>query len=329
MTRYGMNPARNKNTSYAPSRVTAAMVTYIPNLEGYFRHRLQVLKLSLASLIHTLDGSCDIMVFSNGSCQEVNAYLEKLLASGKLHYLIRSRENLGVIGAFKILFNAAPGEIIAYSDDDVFYYPGWLPASLQILDTYPNSGMISGAPVGFSSEHALESVDLFLSQHTGEVQWSEKPRNPAWEEDWARSTGRSTADHLQEIGESPLLKISYRGVEAVKSAKHFQFVVPKEVVCQALEGEWTGSLMEGLVSLDEAVDRLGYLRLSTPKRFTRHIGNAISEAVAREAESLGITLELEPAAVEEAEHWLLRIPGSGRILWPLYNWLFRVLHKVK
>ena len=36
-------------------------MTYIPNLEGYFTYRLDVLKLSLESLIHSLDGQTDII----------------------------------------------------------------------------------------------------------------------------------------------------------------------------------------------------------------------------------------------------------------------------
>ena len=68
MARFGMNPARNKNISYSPSCVTAAMMTYIPNLEGYFNFRLDVLKLSLESLIHSLNGQMDIVVMNNGSC---------------------------------------------------------------------------------------------------------------------------------------------------------------------------------------------------------------------------------------------------------------------
>jgi glyoxylase-like metal-dependent hydrolase (beta-lactamase superfamily II) len=130
MTRYGMNPARNKNISYAPSRVTAAMMTFIPNLEGYFTHRLDVLKLSLESLIHSLNQQADIMILNNGSCDLIQEYLETLLEQGRIDYLIHSKRNLGVIGGLKVLFNAIPGQVIAYSDDDVFYYPGWLDAHL-------------------------------------------------------------------------------------------------------------------------------------------------------------------------------------------------------
>ena len=329
MARFGMNPARDKNITYTPSRVTAAIMTYIPNLEGYFTHRLDVLKISLASLIHSLDESVDIMVMNNGSCQEVQDFLEGQLESGRIHYLIQSKLNLGVIGGFKVLFNAALGELVAYCDDDVLYYPGWLDAHLQILDTFPNVGMVSGAPVGYSSEHATKSVDSLINEDPPDLSVLDKPRNPGWEGNWAESTGRSVTDHLKEIEQSPNQHLVYQGVEAVRSAKHFQFVTPKKVICEAFSPDWSGSLMDGLVGLDESVDKLGYLRLSTPQRYAQHIGNAISAEILETVADLGITTETVISDIEESEHWLLRIPGSGRILWPIYRWLFKVLHKVK
>jgi glycosyltransferase involved in cell wall biosynthesis len=329
MTRFGMNPARNKTISYAPSRVTAAMVSYIPNLEGYFQHRLEVLRLSLESLIQSLDQTCDIMIFNNGSCQEVVDYLETQLRSGRINYLIHSQINLGVIGAFKVLFNAAPGEIIAYSDDDVLYYPGWLDAHLKILTTLPRVGMVSGAPVGFSSEHALTAVSEFIHDPAESVEVSKIPRNENWESSWAESTGRPVDEHLLTCKNTPNLQLTYQGVDAIQGAKHFQFVTPKEVITRALDDDWSGSLMDGLVSLDESVDKLGYLRLSTPSRYARHIGNALTEETVEEAKSLSIPYSGQAQVVQEHVHWLLRIPGSGRILWPLYRWLFKVLHKVR
>jgi hypothetical protein len=328
MTRYGINPARDKNANYTPSRVTAGMVSYIPNLEGYFAHKLEVLKLSLESLIRSAGSQCDIMILNNGSCQQVRDYLERQLDAGRIDYLIHSQRNLGVIGGFKVLFNAVPGEIIAYSDDDVLYYPGWLEAHLRILETYPRAGMISGAPVGYSSEHALSAVRDFIDSAPESLQVTEKPRNKDWEASWAESTGRIAADHLADCEKTPNLHLIYLGVEAVQSAKHFQFITPKKMIIKAFSREWSGSLMDDLVALDESVNRMGYLRLSTPTRYSRHIGNALTEETVEEAQQLRIPVSGEVQDIQEQVHWVLRIPGSGRLLWPLYRWLFKVLHKV-
>ena len=218
---------------------------------------------------------------------------------------------------------------MAYCADDVLYYPDWLEAHLDILDSYPDVGMVSGAPVGYSSEHALSAVENFIGRNTPDLSLVEKPRVDEWEESWAISTGRSVVEHLTAIQKTPNIHITYNGVESVQSAKHFQFVTPQEVICRAFSPEWSGSLMDGLVSLDESVDNLGYLRLSTPDRYTRHIGNTLSQEIINEAEKLHYSVEGNVQDMQENKHWILRIPGSGRILWPLYRWLFKILHKVR
>ncbi len=64
-------------------------------------------------------------------------------------------------------------------------------------------------------------------------------------------------------------------VEAIGAANHFQFVTPKKIILQALPSEWTGKLMGSMIELDQAIDDLGYLRLSTVQRYTRHLGNTL------------------------------------------------------
>ncbi len=92
--------------------------------------------------------------------------------------------------------------------------------------------------------------------------------------------------------------------------------------------------MGSMIELDEAIDNLGYLRLSTAKRYTRHLGNCLSESVRREANELGLPLESspqpvssKPAAKSRKRHWLLRIPGSRKVIVALYNRLFDILYR--
>ena len=40
-------------------------------------------------------------------------YLKSLEAEGKIDYLILSKRNIGKLNALKIIFNSAPGEIVA------------------------------------------------------------------------------------------------------------------------------------------------------------------------------------------------------------------------
>jgi glycosyltransferase involved in cell wall biosynthesis len=336
MARIGINPARGQMTDYRPAEVTLAMVTYIPGLDGYFEHRLEVLKLALASLWAHTPPPYDLMIFDNASCPQVVNYLRQMQEQGRINYLILAERNIGKIDALRVLFSAAPGEIIAYSDDDIFFYPGWLEAHLEILECFPQAGMISGIAVRNAAGHARRSLDQLAERGAPGLSVLRERRIPdAWEVDWAASTGRdpqehllATRDHLDLVFHAE--KPDGGACEAIGSANHFQFVTPKEVILKALPSSWTGKLMGSMIELDEAIDRLGYLRLSTVERYTRHLGNALSAEVIAEAAHLGLDLagRAAPAAGKrKGRHWLLRLPGSRRVLTGLYQRLFKILYR--
>jgi len=343
MARIGKNPARGKITTYRPARVTVAVLTYIPHLSGYFEDRLQVLKLALASLRAYTPLPYDLVVFDNGSCQAAVDYLRQMQQGEEVDYLILSARNIGKIDALHVLFNSAPGEIIAYNDDDILFYPGWLEAHLEILDLFPQAGMVSGVPVRNAAGHAHQSLDRLVEQGYPGLATSLERRIPdAWETDWALSTGRDPTAYLQAtIDQQDLVLCMQKmggqgGCEAIGSANHFQFVAPKPVILQALPSNWSGKLMGSMIELDEAVDNLGYLRLSTVKRYTRHLGNVLSPEVLAEAQASGLlsgdgdqsssSFSGKTARQQGRKHWILRIPGSRKILTALYNRLFEILH---
>ena len=145
--RIGRSLTRSQPSNYRPARVTVAVLVFIPEQTGYFKHRLDVLKLCLQSIMKHTDTPYELLIFDNGSCSEVVDYLTNLKDAGFVHYLILSRRNIGKWAAFQILFEAAPGEYVAYSDDDVLFHPGWLPAHLEISSVFPEAGLISGFPV--------------------------------------------------------------------------------------------------------------------------------------------------------------------------------------
>lgn len=330
MARLGINPARGKFSEYRPVRVTVAMLTYIPHLEGYFRDRLEVLKLALGSLRRNTTLPYDLFVFDNGSCAPVVDYLRQLRDNDEIQYLLLSAKNIGKIGALKVMFNAIPGELVAYSDDDILFYPGWLEAHLEVLEKFPHAGMVSGTPVRNASKHAMQTLDRFKREASHDFTVVHERRIPDdWERDWAVSTGRDPVQHLKATKDEMDTIVKIDNLEAITGANHFQFVAPKEVIIRALPNDWSGKLMGHMVELDEAVDNLGFLRLSTTQRYTRHIGNAISEELANELKTLGITTTSSfQGQTRKQRHWLLAIPGMRRILKAIYDRLFDILHHI-
>jgi glycosyltransferase involved in cell wall biosynthesis len=125
--RVGQNPAKYVKTVAKPERITVAVLNYIPFISGFYAEALDVLKVCLKSTRTDAGLPFDLLVFDNGSCEEVKNYLINEQDKGRIQYLFLSEKNLGKGGAWNIMLAGAPGEIIAYADSDCLFYPGgWL-----------------------------------------------------------------------------------------------------------------------------------------------------------------------------------------------------------
>lgn len=322
MPRVGMNPSRHRVSEYRPARVTVAVLTHIPHFSGYFRHRFDVLRLCLSSLLAHTTVPYDLMVFDNGSCQPVVDYLRALRDAGSVRYLLLSSENVGKIGAFQMLFQAAPGELIAYNDDDVFFLPGWLEAHLQILDTFPRVGMVSGVAIRVRQGDETGANQVFARQPEVEaVRGRLIPE--AWEREFAENTGRDWEAYRRKTESMDDLVLRYHDVEAFAAANHFQFVAPREVLLEALPASWGGQLMGQMVELDREIDRAGYLRLSTRRRVIRMMGNVVDDATRALAKELNVPLVTEiDGKGGQRGGALRRVPGLRRLAQAMYDRLY-------
>ena len=119
MPRIGQNPSRGKTLDHRPARTTVAVLVYAPHEAGYFQDRLDVTRMTIESILTNTQEPFDLLVFDNGSCPEMVAYLQRLYQKGSINYLLLSKRNIGKLNALRIIFDAAPGEIVAYADDDV------------------------------------------------------------------------------------------------------------------------------------------------------------------------------------------------------------------
>ena len=325
MPRTGMNPARGQFSSYRPSRITLAMLTYLPDPSGYFRDRFDVICLSLESLVLHAP-AMDLMVFDNGSCPQLSNYLVDLRTSGKISFLMLSKRNIGKIGALQLMFQAAPGEFIAYSDDDIFFLPGWLEACMKIMDAYPKVGMVSGHYARMQMTYGIDSTMKFV-RHSGVQHQSGRFWPDEHERHFVDNYGGDHEKYNRKTRDLEDMRLRYKNVDALVSAQHMQFVTPRKVILEALPRVWSGRLMGQMKELDSAVDRLGFLRLSTPEPVTRFIGNMVGHEMAQEAQQHGQLVKGK--MVVRSRHplrFLLRSGWLNAWLWKLYNHLFDLLN---
>jgi hypothetical protein len=319
MPRIGINPNRGQLTEYKPSRITLAMLTYLPNQAGYFSERLAVTRLSLESLIAHTPKPYDLIVFDNGSCPDLVNYLCGLRDQGLINYLILSNSNIGKISALQVIFRAAPGEIVAYSDDDVFFLPGWLDAHLKIMETYPRVGLVTGFYIRSHLRYATQTIETFAKQP--DVQVARGLLIPHdLEQHYIDNMGRSPDSYLQEVSGLEDIQFTYQGVNTLASAGHHQFVTPRQLMLDVLPG-WDNNLMGKMIELENGVDNLGYLRLSTPTPVTRLLGNVISAENAAEAKRLGLSAQAglitKPSAGLASR--IVHLPLIKRLTLGLYN----------
>jgi len=335
MARLGMNPSRGKNLDFTPPRVTVAVLVYAPHQAGYFQHRLDVTRLTLESILANTEKPYELLVFDNGSCPEMTGFLQALYNTGKIDTLILSAENIGKLNALWRIAQAAQGEVIAYTDDDVYHLPGWLPEHLKVLDTYPNVGAVTGfyikQRVAMSSDQTLAWVKALEEKDPSAVQRGNLiPRK--WEEEFMDNAGRTEERYQGEIEGIEDVVVSLQGVKAWVSAHHFEVLVPKnvliEVLNQMLPGGWSDQLMGRMVEMDDRMDALGYLRLTTYPQTMRLLGNVIDDEVSELARRDGI---IAASATSNAK------PGKRAGLWQnrfvrasiqkLINKLYQLLHQ--
>ena len=270
--RKGQNPVKQLTTVAKPQRVTAAVLNHIPFLEGFYSQMLDVLRLSLDTLRENAGMPLDLLVFDNGSCQQVIDYLVAEKQQGRIQYLILSEKNVGKGGAWNVMLQAAPGEIIAYADNDVIYSQTWLVESIKVLETFPQSGMVTSRP--FHTKPELYQSVLRWAETTPGVEIElGQLTDPAWNRDFLLSVGRSE-EEIRQDQEQEDVRVTFNGVSAFAGASHWQFLGWKKTLQEFLPIDLSRPLGQ-VLRLDEMMDQRGYLRLMTTLPYCMNLSNSV------------------------------------------------------
>lgn len=328
MPRIGQNPAKSIQRVAKPAKITAAIITYIPFLSGYYAQSLDVLKVCLNSLRNHADAPFDLMVFDNASCDKVVQYLQDEAAEGHINLLVLSEKNIGKVGAWNFIFSAAPGQFIAYADSDVYFFPGWLSRHLEIFEAFPEVGTVSGLPrrgrrtfYANTIRHALDMPNIMFEEG--------KFIPDEWIIDHARSLGK-----LDTV-ENDLSNIDYRitrnSVSSYATATHFQFMIKKETVLPFLPFPYDRPMGDSVAHLDRAIDGSNLLRLAVSERAVKHLGNTLDEKAVSQL----------PSVVMESVHYGVAEQLVGKdnpfFLWKpvqwvlhrIYDWIFNIYYGAK
>jgi glycosyltransferase involved in cell wall biosynthesis len=301
--RKGQNPAKFVKDVARPERITAALLNYIPFLSGFYAETLDVLKISLESMRVDAGLPFDLMVFDNGSCAEVRDFLIKEKEEGRIQYLILAEKNMGKGGAWNVMLAGAPGEIIAYTDADVLFSPKWLSRSVEILETFPDVGMVTARPfrtppefyegtLKWARENAKLDEGQFIPWETflefnlslGQTE-EENKKVYAETKDWkitmslrgGRSSRQSNLPLNEETAsQKPLAATSddEKTIVAYAGASHWQFTAYKSTLGQFLPFDMDKPMGQ-VRQLDKRMNDAGLLRLMVSDPLAMNMSNTL------------------------------------------------------
>lgn len=260
-----------------PAPHTLATVVYVPDTHGYWEESLNVLELCLDSLRRTTPPPFEILVVDNGSCSEVRNFLESRFAAGEIDQLFLSRRNLGKVGAWNLLFSAAEGELVTYTDSDIYFLPGWFEASRAVLGAFPETGVVTAQAM---SRDLTQHIRTTLEQASADptVEWREGedlvPRH--FVESHLAGLGESPESYARRIPRRRDVLVSRDGTDAFVSSAHFQFTSRRADLRKLLPLD-SSRPMGDVNVFDAAVDEAGLWRLSTTEYLVHHMGNRVPD----------------------------------------------------
>ena len=313
--RIGQNPAKYVKEVAKPERITVAVLNYIPFLSGFYAEALEVLKVCLESIRESADLPFDLLVFDNGSCEEARQYLLDEHQAGRIQFLFLSEKNLGKGGAWNIILAGAPGEIIAYTDSDAYFYPGWLSRSLQILETFPNVGMVTARPFRTREEYYSRTVEWGQATPGVEVQHGQIIPFEVFRE-FDLSLGQEEAEIRQHYQTSEDVCLTYQGVRAMAGASHWQFMAYKSTLQPFLPFSMDRPMGQ-VKQLDQRMNEAGLLRLMVTDPLAMNMSNTLRNAPGKAATRATSHASGGPSTV------LLDLPPVRRVLLGLYDAIFR------
>lgn len=209
------------------------------------------------------------------------------------------------------MFGAAQGKYIVFSDGDVVFRTGWLSASLAIFNAFPDVGMVTARPLPTPMEYSTATLAWAKKQSPDVL---EVGQFLSWDVYWehASSLGIGEDSDHSDIAPVDMHRLTYDGQRAYVGAAHFQFMAHAEVLRKIVPLP-SEQPMRGERELDVTINKMGYLRLTTPEPYVVHMGNRISLPVTTEREVKKITFRK-----------LFWLPGIRHVLLWIHNQIFRL-----
>ena len=309
--RVGVNPARGTQVETDDTYHRIVMPVYIPNLDDYFKDSFEVLKLSLKSLYTTIHQKAKISVVSNGSCAEVNKYLNEELNAENIDELLIVRSGIGKINSIFKLINNVKEPLVTLADADVLFTTNWQGAVEKVFTDYPKVGMV--CPFSYTKGYRELTANIFFdnlfnkSIKISEIEntdalkhFAESIGNPSFYKDIHLKKGIT----YQKKGKSKVFIGAGHFVATFKTSVFDQFTFQFQLRKMA-SGERK--------FIDTPAVKHGLWRVSTYENYVYHMGNTLtplySELLKKNinSEPLQVYTSFKSKKVSKASYYLKNV----------------------
>jgi len=309
--RKGNNPKKDKKINKSHCFHQVIIPVYIPNREGYFKDSIRIFHLCIESLLKTVHSKTYITIVNNGSCNEVEDYLNNLYQGGKIHEVIHT-ENIGYINAMLKGIAGHNFPIFTNADADVLFLKGWQEASYSVFNDFPKAGVVCPTPSSRSLRTLTSNIywDLFFSS---KLKFDKVLDSNALIK-FAESIGNP--NFYNEIQQEKYLTIKGKDINAVVGAGHFVVTYRGEIF-DKLDSRFSEYVLGGDSDdvFDIPVVKKGYWRLSTDNNYAYHMGNVLEEWMNDELNKLEINNN-------ESDYKLKKVKANSPMLSFVKNKIF-------
>lgn len=280
--RIGSNPNHHKAIDVAMKSHRVIIPVYIPNAEGYFADAFNVFQVCMESLLQTVNADTAISIISNGSSDEVNAYIFKLWEDKKIDRAVFNKDNIGKMNAIITETRASFEEFITYSDADVFFDKGWLKQTFSMFRQVKKAGFVSMNPTPLH----YSSADSTLLGNLFSVFNKQKTNTICTYDDllhFHKSIGKDQS-HTDRLYNSDIVCVG-KNEKYIVGAGHFCCTIRKTPTLKFVPKVYSNISVSGgseTVYLDTPFDKTGLWRLSSPKAYVWHMGNILEKEWADE-----------------------------------------------
>ena len=317
--RVGSNPFKDKPNEKSDFLHQIIIPVYIPHFEDYFKDSFVILKLCLKSLFSTVHDKTFITIINNGSCVNVNDFLNELYNQNKIHEIIHTI-NIGKLNAILKGLAGSNIELITISDCDVLFKNGWQEESLNIFSKIPKVGVVGIVPQ--INMHKTNSFNLIFDNLFNSKLRFLKVKDKQELSQFYDSLGwdkNYNHDYLEYV-----LVLSWCGnLDVLVGSGHFVATYKKDIFNEIIS--YVPFKMGGFSEsyLDEIPLLKDYWRVSTSNNFAFHMGNVYEEWMEE------INLNIEKSKFHNFNSNYIKFKKISKVVYIIKNKILQKLFKQK